>query len=251
MVADWVTPLSIGTIHNLFKDNSSIQCMMFKELFDAIFKGSILESAFEAADRMHEQAQSMYELSIKCLVENQDEIAKDISREDHVINVAVREVRREILEYLAIHSAPDISASLILTGIAVDYERIGDYCKNIAQLGLMYPAKLEPSPYFDIFKKMDDNIAVMFDFTLQSLKESDTKKARDVMKMHVTTKKLHADIISKLNKGDNITIQTAIVYALVTEFFRRISAHLQNIASTVVQPYHKVGFDKEKIPSTE
>ena len=108
--------------------------MMFKELFDAIFKGSILESAFKAVDRMHTQAHSMYETSVKCLVENLDEIAEDISREDHVINVAVREVRREILEYLAINSAPDISASLLLTGIAVDYERIGDYCKNIAQL---------------------------------------------------------------------------------------------------------------------
>ncbi len=225
--------------------------MMFKELFDAILKGSMLESAFDAVDHMHEQAHSMYRLSVKCLVENQDEIAKDISREDRVINTAVKDVRREILEYLAINSAPDISASLVLTGIAVDYERIGDYCKNIAQLGLMYPAQLKSSPYFDLFKKMDDNIAAMFDFTLQSVKESDTQAARDVMKMHVTTKKLHTDIITMLNKGDNIDIQTAIVYALLTEFLRRISAHLQNIASTVVQPYDRVGFDKEKAPSTE
>lgn len=225
--------------------------MMFKELFDAILKGSMLESAFEAVDRMHEQTHSMYRLSVKCLVENQDEIAKDISREDRVINTTVKDVRREVLEYLAINSAPDISASLVLTGIAVDYERIGDYCKNIAQLGLMYPAQLESSPYFDLFRKMDENIAAMFDFTLQSVKESDTQRARDVMKMHVTTKKLHTDIIAMLNKGDNIDIQTAIVYALLTEFLRRISAHLQNIASTVVQPYDRVGFDKEKVPSTE
>ncbi len=240
-----------STIRKLFKVSSTVTHMMFKELFDALFKGDMLKSAFEAADRMHKQAQSMYELSVKCLVENQDEIAKEISREDHVINTAVKEVRREVLEYLAINSAPDIPASLVLTGIAVDYERIGDYCKNVAQLGLMYPAKLGPSVYFDMFKKIDENITAMFDFTLQSLKESDAKKGRDVMKMHVTTKKLHADIVSKLNKGDGITIQTAIVYALLTEYLRRISAHLQNIASTVVQPYHRIGFDKEKAPSTE
>jgi phosphate transport system protein len=220
--------------------------MLFKELYDAIFKGSMLESAFGAVDRMHNQAYSMYEQAVECLVENKDEIAKEISREDHIINVAVREVRRQILEYLAINSAPNLKSSLVLTGIAVDYERIGDYCKNIAQLGLMYPAELMVSPYFDIFKKMDSNIKNMFDITLESLKESDTEKASTILEMHVTTKELHADIISMLNKGEGIDTQTAMVYALATEYFRRVSAHLQNIASTVVQPYDRVGFDKEK-----
>ena len=219
--------------------------MMFKELFDAIFKGSILREAFEDVDRMHNQARSMYDLSIKCLVENLDDVARDIGREDRVINVTVREVRREILEYLAINSSPDISASLVLTGMVIDYERIGDYCKNIAQLGLMYPAKLEPSPYYDIFTKIHENITAMFDLTVASLKESDKVRADEVMKRHATTKKLHADIVSMLNKGDNIDIQNAIVYALLTEYLRRISAHLQNIASTVVQPFDRVGFDKK------
>ena len=220
--------------------------MMFKELFDAMFKGSMLKSAFEAVDRMHDQAKTMYSTSVTCLVENNDELARDISREDRVINVTVREIRREILEYLAVNSSPDISASLVLTGIVIDYERIGDYCKNIAQLGMMYPTKLGESSYFDIFEKMNENISSMFDLTLQSFKESDVELARNVLKMHVTTKKLHGNIISKLNKGEDIDIQTAIVYALLTEFLRRISAHLQNIASTVVQPFDRIGFDKEK-----
>ncbi len=219
--------------------------MLFKELFDAIFKGSILESAFEAVDRMHNQAQAMYDLSLTCLIENKDDIAKKISSEDHVINVAVRKVRKQILNYLAITSAPDITASLELTGIVIDYERIGDYCKNIAQLGLMYPAKLEPSSYFDIFTKMHKNIAEMFDLTIDAVKESDKEKAKTVLTMHVTTKEVHAGIVSKLN-NESIDVKTAIVYALVTEYLRRISAHLQNIASTVVQPFDMVGFDKEK-----
>jgi len=233
-------------VHKLFKGDNPAVHMMFKELYDAIFKGSMLESAFEAVDSMHDQARTMYDTSLICLVENNDELAEDISREDRVINVAVREVRRQILEYLAVNSSPDISSSLVLTGIVIDYERIGDYCKNIAQLGLLYPAKLEPSLYFNLFKKMNDNITAMFDLTLRSLKESDTKAAKKVMKMHVTTKKLHTDIVSKFKNGKDINIQTAIVYALLTEYLRRISAHLQNIASTVVQPFDRVGFDKEK-----
>jgi phosphate uptake regulator len=220
--------------------------MMFKELYDALRKGSILRSAFESVDRMHLQAKEMYVLSVECLVENKDEIAKDIGREDRIINVTVREVRREILEYLAINSSPDISASLMLTGIVIDYERIGDYCKNIAQLGLMYPTRLTASSFFTIFTEMDAIIRTMFDLTIESLKKSDVEKGTEVMKMHVQTKKLHVEIISKLRKGENIDIQAAIVYALLTEYLRRISAHLQNIASTVVQPFERVGFDKKK-----
>ena len=220
--------------------------MMFKELYDALRKGSILMSAFESVDRMHLQAKEMYMLSVECLVENKDEIAKDIGREDRIINVTVREVRREILEYLAINSSPDISASLMLTGIVIDYERIGDYCKNISQLGLMYPTKLTASSFFTIFTDMDKTIRTMFDLTIEALKKSDVEKGNEVMKMHVQTKKLHTEIVSKLRQGEDIDMQTGIVYALLTEYLRRISAHLQNIASTVVQPFERVGFDKKK-----
>lgn len=219
---------------------------MFKELYDALRKGSILMSAFESVDRMHLQAKEMYMLSVECLVENKDEIAKDIGREDRIINVTVREVRREILEYLAINSSPDISASLMLTGIVIDYERIGDYCKNISQLGLMYPTKLTASSFFTIFTDMDKTIRTMFDLTIEALKKSDVEKGNEVMKMHVQTKKLHTEIVSKLRQGEDIDMQTGIVYALLTEYLRRISAHLQNIASTVVQPFERVGFDKKK-----
>ncbi len=220
--------------------------MMFKELYDAIRKGPVLKSAFEAVDGMHNQAKSMYRLSLASLIENRDEIAKDISREDRVINVAVTEVRKEILEYLAMNSSPDLSTSLTLISIVVDYERIGDYCKNIARLGLTYPAKLEPSPYFDMSMKMKDSITEMFDLTLKALTESEVKTAKQVMEMHEKTKECHAKVVSMLNKGDDINVRTAIVYALLTEYLTRISAHLQNIASTMVQPFDKVGFEEKK-----
>ena len=223
--------------------------MMFKELYDAIRKGSILKEAFEAVERMHNQARAMYEHSLTSLVEDRDEMAKDIKKKDRVINVAVTEVRREILEYLAMNSSPNISFSLVLTGMIIDYERIGDYCKNIAQLGLKYPAKLEPSPYFDIFTNIRNNITEMFDLTLQSLTRSDAVKAKKVMDMHEYTKECHGQIVSKLNRED-IDVRTAIVYALSSEYLTRISGHLQNIASTVVQPYDKVGFEEKKDLST-
>lgn len=220
--------------------------MMFKELYDAIRKGSILKEAFEAVERMHNQARAMYEHSLTSLVEDRDEMAQDIKKKDHVINVAVTEVRREILEYLAMNSSPNLSFSLVLIGMIIDYERIGDYCKNIAQLGLNYPAKLEPSPYFDIFTNIRNNITEMFDLTLQSLTRSDTVKAKKVMDMHEYTKECHAQMVSMLKKGEDIEVMTAIVYALSSEYLTRISGHLQNIASTVVQPFDKVGFEEKK-----
>lgn len=219
---------------------------MFKELIDAIRKGSILKSAFEIVERMHNQARAMYQESLTSLVEDRDEMAEDVSREDRIINVAVTEVRKEILEYLAMNSSPDVSASLVLTGMVIDYERIGDYCKNLAQLGLMYPAKLEPSSYFDIFKGIEDTITGMFDLTLEAIKESDVEKAKEVMRMHESTKRSHLKIVSKLKRGEDIDVRTAIVYALSTEYLTRISGHLQNIASTVVQPFVKVGFEEQK-----
>jgi phosphate uptake regulator len=49
-------------------------------------------------------------------------------------------VRRKVLRYLAIAGTVDLVPGLVLTGIVIDIERIGDYTKNIAELATTYPS---------------------------------------------------------------------------------------------------------------
>jgi len=62
--------------------------------------------------------------------------------------------RKKVLEYLAVNSAPDISAALGLTAIANEYERIGDYCKDLAELRTSYGVECDPN--CDMCKSADN-----------------------------------------------------------------------------------------------
>ena len=46
--------------------------------------------------------------------------------------------------------------------------------------------------------------------------------------------------------ASNLSADMAIVYATGARILRRISAHLSNIASSVVQPYDKIRHDDEE-----
>jgi phosphate uptake regulator len=187
-------------------------------------KAPLLENAYNDASEMHKLAKEMFEESTKCLIGCDVDVAKKLGLEDKRINKREKRVRRKVMEYLAVTSAPNLNASLVLISIVIDYERIGDLCKNIAQLCIEYK---------------------MFDLTLVAMEQSDEEKAKEVIAIHDKVKGIHNSIIKKLNEDDKISTTNAISYALLTGYFRRINAHLANICTGVLHPFPALGFGYE------
>ena len=221
--------------------------MAFKMIYDALMRGSALEDAFKEMDKMNEQSKSMFRDSFNCLLEDKCNIAERICGEDKLINRLEVEVRTKVLTYLAFNTSPDLAGALYLNAIVIDYERIGDYCKNIAQLKLLYPTILDDDQYRKDVIAMFGRIIKMFDLTREAVQDDDAEKAKTVMGMHEEgTKRKHADLARKLTEDKDIDPNKAIVYALLANNLRRISAHLRNVASGVVQPVSQIGFNPDK-----
>ncbi len=219
--------------------------MGFRMIYDAITKSKLLSEIFEDVEAMNCECKKIFKKSFECLVENKDEEALELSKEDKRINKYEVKIRTDIMGYLAVNAAPDLNLALALTGVVLDYERIGDYCKIIAQLGLLYPAKLEDSEYMEIINNMRETVLKQFDLTHEAFKENDAAKANTVIGSYKGVKSLHDALVHRLNKDKEIEINKAIIYATLPIYLRRISAHLKNISTSVVAPFPELGFEKK------
>jgi phosphate uptake regulator len=218
--------------------------MPFREVWDAITKSKMLVKIWEDAGLMHKESKKMFKLSFNCLVNCDDKVACNLSEEDIRINKYEVKIRNEILEYLAINRSPNLNASLILSSIVIDYERIGDYCKNIAQLTLLFPTKLTEDRYMKLINEMKEAIIKSFDLTYKAFQKDDKNKAKNMIKGHENLKNLHSDLVKKINENKKLDVHKAIVYASLATYLRRISAHLKNICSGVINPFPELGFKK-------
>ncbi|MDI6916526.1 MAG: PhoU domain-containing protein [Thermoplasmatales archaeon] len=219
--------------------------MGFRMIYDALTKSRLLQKTYKDIGEMNRECKKIFERSFDCLVQNKDKEALELSNEDKKINKYEVDIRNSILGYLAVNTAPDLNAALILTSVVIDHERIGDYCKIIAQLGLLYPAKLEGNEYMDIVNNMRDTIVEQFDLAHTAFETSDVEKAKNVIASYSGIKTLHDALVHKLNKEKEIEINKAIAYASLGIYLRRISAHLKNICTSVVKPFPEIGFEKK------
>ncbi|MFH1450498.1 MAG: PhoU domain-containing protein, partial [archaeon] len=166
-----------------------------------------------------------------------------IDEEDERINDYAQKLRTRIMEYLAANSAPDVPSALILTSIIIDLERLGDYTKDLARLTLFKPVEMK-GKYFTAICNIKNKILKVFELTSSAFENKNKDEAIEAMDMHDQVKKLTDELLIKLEKDEALEGHYGVVYALYLRFFRRVSAHLQNIASSVVAPFPYLGFKK-------
>ena len=219
---------------------------MFKNLIKIFKKEDLLSQAFGNALKMLRKDKKMFENAIDALFEN-EKLKIDIYKEDKKVNRYEIDIRSKIVKHLAINPNPNISAAMVLSFIVREIERIGDYAKNIAELADMYDHKVSELKYFNELDKTADEISVMFDKTISALESEDKEIAQDVSDMHNKKIKKRMDEMIALAVVDSkISAKRAAVTALTSRYLKRISAHLMDVASAVINPLDMVGFEKEK-----
>ena len=68
--------------------------------------------------------------------------------------------------------------------------------------------------------------------------------AREVMQTHRVIKKECQHLLRDMAAGTLDDVRQTSVYTMTAIVFRRVSAHLSNVASTVVQPFDKIRHDE-------
>jgi phosphate transport system protein len=217
---------------------------MFKRLFSWWKEDILLKSALEKSALALEKSGEMFAFAFKVLLENEKKVKK-IYEMDQEVNALQIEIRKKIMEHLTINPEQDVTASLVLTTIAVDFERIGDIAKNIAELHAMVVGELGASHYRESIDDLRERTNRALQKTKHAFLEADLRKARELMD-EFTWIAYQCDEEVKIVAGDeSLRVREAVIYSLLFRYVKRVSAHARNFVSSVVNPFHRVGFKPE------
>lgn len=218
---------------------------MFKTLIEIFRKADLLQQAYEASVEMLKIDKEMFDAAYMSL-RNSDkgEMAVDVYAQDKKINEYQRDVRRKVLAHMVATPSRDMVFGLILTSIVIDIERIGDYTKNIVELARMHPKRLSGKTVEKEIADIESNVSERFDILINAFENSDVEAARTVMMQHRETSQRCDGILSSILQEEYPKISTidSVSIVLYTRYLKRVSSHITNIASGVVNPFDRIGF---------
>ena len=155
---------------------------MFKQIFEIFKSDSLYEQALVECHDMLDIDLTMFKASVQSLRKSDSaDIDIDIFAMDKKINEFERDVRRKIMTHLAVGSREDVGSGLVLVSVVIDIERIGDYTKNIYDLAVNHPKKLDGGVVEDSLAEIEKISFSLFEDSIDAFKNQDINKSRSLM----------------------------------------------------------------------
>jgi phosphate uptake regulator len=216
---------------------------MFERLFGTGKTSALVEASFRDISTMLQQSARMLDHSLAALLDH-EELKVDLEDMDDVVDEGERMVRRSVLQHLSVNPQHDLVASLVLVSMVQDAERIGDFARGLAEVVGLAKSRRE-GPLAEELRSLAARVRPLFEASEKAFREDDAEGAREVIAKH---RGIKADLIAFTQRiaDSDLTADMALVYGSAARILRRISAHLSNIASTVVQPYDRIRHGDEE-----
>jgi len=219
---------------------------MFKQIFEIFKSDSLFEQALSECHEMLDIDLTMFSASINSLRKSDSsKIDIDIFAMDKKINEFERDVRRKVMTHLAVGGKEDIGSGLVLVSVVIDIERIGDYTKNIYDLAVNHPKKLNGGSAEERLTEIEEISFKLFEDTIDAFKNQDIEKARGLMGFYKEKISSQSDAITHdviLGNIGDLDLGGASAVALYARYLKRIAAHSRNLISSVVNPFEKIGY---------
>ena len=106
-------------------------------------------------------------------------------------------------------------------------------------------APIDKEKYKKLFNNIEGEISELFIDTKEAFMESDEKKAAKSWEYKREITRRCDEIIEKLAKSD-LSVNEAVCFTLLARHFKRIAAHLTNIATSVILPITDLDYFDEK-----
>ena len=220
---------------------------IFTEILSVWRKEDLLSEAWEKSLEMLDLSHNMFVKAVKKSKKQESlSVLKQLKNRDKEINKYQREVRRKIITHFSLqNNINDISSIMVLMNMVVDIERIGDYSKNILDLAIYYPERLNTKILHPELHEIEQVVKSRFDKTVDAIKTEDVELASKLIKgfkKQVTTAsdRIVNNIISgELNLESGSESAAIVLYA---RYLKRIGSHLKNITTTVINPIDSIGY---------
>jgi len=221
---------------------------MFSEFIKVWKKKNLTSETVDQALKMLMKTREMFVESVWSLRESDTgELRFDVYKHDKFINKFERDIRKKLMTHLMIFDKSEIISGLTLASVVIDIERIGDYTKNIADLAIQHKNKLSAGEFEEALVSIESRVKDFFEWTIKAFPESDVELARKVVNQYKDVSRDSAILDNTLVKGEcNFSISDAVTLALYARFLKRVAAHLYNICTSIVNPFHRIGFKEKK-----
>ena len=224
---------------------------MLRELLAAWRGRDALAQMFGDFDQMLEETHWMFQQAVEVFFSRVDwqAVQDPLYQRDKHVNQLEQSIRAQIVKHLTIRPESNLAACLVLMSVVKDAERIGDYCKNIFEVGKFYTREFTSRRYLEPLERIRAGTEQLFRTTKEAFNQSDLEKARQALGAFGTLSK-ECDLLVRqlLRERDSIPTDEAVAYSLLARHLKRIAAHLSNIATAVVAPVHRLDYVDEAEP---
>lgn len=198
----------------------------------------LVKQGTETVGEMLNTSAAMFDAASAHLLDNAA-LTHDLSAMDDIVNQGEQDVRRMVLEHLAVAPQDDLTWSLLLLSAIQDAERSGDLSKSLAKTAAIADEPRQ-GPHVDTLRGIRDGVRTMFDGTMTAFSKGDATAAETVLKMNADMKVKTTALIEAVAADTSLSPNAATVLALSARMIGRMGSHLANIASAVALPFDMV-----------
>lgn len=164
-----------------------------------------------------------------------------VHKRDRAVNEREREIRRMLLEHLALTGGQDSSGCLVMMSLVKDAERIGDYSKNIFDLALLLGESARQMKYFKRFSELQVRLGVHLDDVRKAFLGEDEALAEKILDAYPQLKEVCNKLLDDLF-ADELPTREVVATTLLSRHFKRVNSHISNIASGLIYPLDQIDF---------
>ncbi len=197
-----------------------------------------LRTLRERLATMGERAARQIALAMKALADKDDDLARDVIKNDAQIDRDENDVDELALQILATRQpvASDLRFITMALKFVVDLERIGDLAGGIAKRALELNRLPNLEPRIDL-AQLADLVQKNMQAALDSFVRRDADRAAAVISADAAIDKLNASLFAELIAHvatDPATVTRVLPLTSVCRYLERVGDHVKNLAEDVV-----------------
>jgi len=198
----------------------------------------LIRQAVASVDAMLAVSGEMFDAATATLLDNEP-MDMDLAARDREVNAREQEVRRLVLEHLAVDPLRERVLSLILVAAVQEAERLGDLAKDLERIAAL-AERPRLGRHVGPLREARDRIAGMVAAARTAFTGDDAVAAQFVTDEHERIKDLATAYLDAVAHARDLPPNEAVVYALAMRVMSRVSSHLANIVSAVLVPFDQI-----------
>ncbi len=222
---------------------------MFREIFDALKRRDRIADLVGELMEMLDLGLWMFTHACDAAQRKVDDgdVAEELYQKDQRINRLERHVREQLVVHLVTGHQQDAGTCLVLMSLIKDAERIGDYCKNIFEIGRAYRGEYRRHDLVGVLNDVQASIDALFPRVKEAFLKGQKKAASAAVEDSRDQRKKCDTILQQLlAPGGETAPDEAVALAMRARYYKRVAAHLGNIATSVNNPVPELDYRGKK-----